>query len=272
MNVSTTPWRLIDTGPLDGPTNMALDEALLACFDPAKSKPVLRLYGWTPPAFSLGKFQQAGDVLHLERCAREGIAVVRRVTGGGCIFHGDELTYSIICSPEHIDGVRGVKESYRKLCGFLILTYRGMGLDPAFAVDSRRANERLGERTSLCFAGREEYDITVSGRKLGGNAQRRTRGIIFQHGSIPLRDRLSRMIPFLRGEPPDPERWAISISDLAPDTDEERLKGFLVASFEKNLGITLRACDPSREEREEANRLRESKYLSDAWNHGMEER
>jgi lipoate-protein ligase A len=272
MNVSTTTWRLIDTGPLDGPTNMALDEALLACFDPAKSKPVLRFYGWTPPAFSLGKFQRAGDVLHLERCLREGIAVVRRVTGGGCIFHADELTYSIICSAEHIDGVRGVKESYRKLCGFLILAYRGMGLDPSFAVDARRPAERLGEKTSLCFAGREEYDITIGGRKLGGNAQRRTRGIIFQHGSIPLRNRLSRMVPFLRGEPPDPEQWAISLSDLAPDTDEERLKGFLGASFEENLGIRLRTCDPDPEEREEAGRLLERKYLSDAWNLRMEER
>jgi lipoyl(octanoyl) transferase len=264
-------WRFIDTGPLDGPTNMALDEALLACFDPARSQPVLRLYGWSPPAFSVGKFQQAGDVLDLDRCSREGVAVVRRVTGGGCIFHDDELTYSIICSPEHISGVEGVKESYRRLCGFLLLAYRKLGLSPAFAVDSAPEHERLGRRTPLCFAGREEYDITIHGRKLGGNAQRRTRGIIFQHGSIPLRNRLSRMTTFLRGDPPEPERWAVALADLNAVTDEERVKSCLVASFEENLGVTLRTCAPSEEEKEKTILLRERKYLSEAWNLEAEE-
>jgi lipoate-protein ligase A len=270
--VRSEEWRFIDTGPMDGPTNMALDEALLTCFDQARSQPVLRLYGWSPPAFSVGKFQQAGEVLDLERCSREGVAVVRRVTGGGCIFHGDELTYSIICSPEHIAGAAGVKESYRRLCGFLLLAYRKLGLSAAFAVDSAEKSDQLGRRTPLCFAGKEEYDITVGGRKLGGNAQRRTRGIIFQHGSIPLRNRLSRMTPFLRGDPPEPERWASSLSDLAPDADEESLKGCLVASFEENLVITLRTCAPSQEEKEKTILLRERKYLSDAWNLHMEER
>jgi lipoate-protein ligase A len=270
-NDSPPVWRLIDTGPLDGPTNMALDEALLACFDRARSQPVLRLYGWNPPAFSVGKFQQAGDVLDLERCAREGVAVVRRVTGGGCIFHADELTYSIICSPEHISGVEGVKESYRRLCGFLLLAYRKLGLSPAFAVDSAQKHERLGRRTPLCFAGREEYDITIRGRKIGGNAQRRTRGILFQHGSIPLRNRLSRMTPFLRGDPPEQERWAVALADLDADTNDERLKGSLVTSFEENLGITLRKCAPTQEEKEKTALLRECKYLSDAWNLGAEE-
>lgn len=270
--MSSKEWRFIDTGSLDGPGNMALDEALLSCFDPARSLPVFRLYGWSPPAFSLGKFQRAGKVLDLERCVREGVSVVRRVTGGGCIFHADELTYSIICSPEHIAGVEGVKESYRRLCGFLILAYRRLGLDPAFAVDANPAAARLGERTPLCFSGKEEYDITVRGRKLGGNAQRRSRGIIFQHGSIPLRNRLSRMTPFLLGPSPDPEQWAASLADLEPGTDEERLKGYLVSSFEENLGITLRNCVPSRDELAAARVLRETKYLADAWNLEMEER
>jgi len=265
-------WRLIDTGSLDGPANMALDEALLSCFDPQSSRPLLRLYGWSPPAFSVGKFQQAHAVLDLERCACEGIPVVRRVTGGGCIFHADELTYSIVCSPEHISGVEGVKESYRKLCGFLIHAYRGLGLDPSFAVDANPSSGRLGERTPLCFAGREEYDITIQGRKLGGNAQRRTRGIIFQHGSIPLRNRLSRMAPFLLVPPPEPERWAVSLADLDPGLDQESLKVRLVASFEENLGIRLKSCVPSDEELESACLLRESKYLADSWNLGLEER
>ena len=52
MIVTAPEWRLIDTGPLDGPANMALDEALLSCFDKERSRPLLRLYGWAPPALS----------------------------------------------------------------------------------------------------------------------------------------------------------------------------------------------------------------------------
>ena len=75
---------------------MAIDEALLRSFDPVSSPPILRLYGWSPPALSLGRFQKADQVLDLERCRADGVAVVRRVTGGGVIYHADELTLSLI--------------------------------------------------------------------------------------------------------------------------------------------------------------------------------
>jgi len=256
-------WRLIDTGPLDGPSNMALDEALLACFDPGSSAPVLRLYGWNPPAFSLGRFQKPEEVLDLERCARAGIPVVRRVTGGGCIFHAEELTYSIICTPGQISDIVGVKESFRQLCGFLLLAYRRIGLLPAFAVDSPQRPASLGERTPLCFAGTEEYDILVGGRKLGGNAQRRSRGIIFQHGSIPLRPALSEARPYLRCEVP---AGATSLAESGFPLEAEVLKEQLLASFQENLGITLRSSVSDSEEQEKADLLREAKYCSDAWN------
>src|ERR1035438_5738432 len=95
-------WRLIVSGPLDGVSNMAVDEALFSMFSPEVSLPVLRLYSWEPPAVSLGRFQIPDEVLNLEKCAAEGVMVVRRITGGGMIFHADELTYSIVCSPEQI--------------------------------------------------------------------------------------------------------------------------------------------------------------------------
>jgi len=60
-------WRLIDTGPLSGAENMAIDEALLSCFDPGRSRPILRLYGWDPPAFSYGRFQKPEEIIELER-------------------------------------------------------------------------------------------------------------------------------------------------------------------------------------------------------------
>ena len=168
---------------------MAIDEALLRSFDPESSLPVLRLYGWNPPALSLGRFQNAAEVLDLERCRADGVAVVRRVTGGGVIYHADELTYSLVCAPYQIPPASSVKDSFRVLTGFLLAFYRTLGLDAAYAVDAVPEGTRLGERTAFCFAGRESFDILADGRKIGGNAQRRLKGVIFQHGSIPLQNR-----------------------------------------------------------------------------------
>lgn len=261
--VKSEEWRLIDSGPLDGPGNMALDEALLACFDPGSSLPLLRVYGWSSPAFSLGRFQKPEEVVDLEGCARDGIPVVRRVTGGGCIFHAEELTYSIVCTPGQIADIVGVKESFRRLCGFLLLTYRRLGLSPDFAVDSPARPARFGERTPLCFAGTEEYDILVGGRKLGGNAQRRSRGLIFQHGSIPLQPALAQAKPYLRCALPS---GATSLAEAGVSLAREALKEQLMTSFEVHLGISLRGSAPGGEESDKAGQLREAKYCTDSWN------
>jgi lipoyl(octanoyl) transferase len=263
---TATTWRLIDSGPLDGPSNMALDEALLSCFDARCSAPVLRLYGWQPSAFSLGRFQQAAAVLDTRRCNAANVAVVRRITGGGCIFHAEELTYSIICSPEHLSGITGVKESYRRLCGFLLLTYQQLGLAPAYAIDAPQRPARLGERTPLCFAGTEEYDILCAGHKLGGNAQRRCRGLIFQHGSIPLEPTHSQAEPYLRCAEPALTQRATSLAEAGCPITAEALKSALITAFASNLDISLHATPFTDQEQERAAQLRENKYQTTAWN------
>ena len=264
----STTWRFIDTAPMDGPTNMAMDEALLALFDPDTSPPVFRLYGWEPAAFSIGRFQDADTTLDLRKCRDSGVEAVRRMTAGGIIYHADEITYSIVCARKHIHGARSVKESFRKLCGFLLLTYRRLGLDAGFAVDKNRSATGLGQRTPLCFAGREEYDIVIDGRKIGGNAQRRTKGVIFQHGSIPLRNCLPEALGFVRGDekPATLEQNTVSIGELNVSVDAGRLKKMLVRSFEECIEVTLLDSEPSVDETRLAECLRENKYSRDAWN------
>ncbi len=271
MTNSPTTWRFIDSGPCDGPTNMALDEALLASFDPASSSPVLRLYGWHPPAFSLGKFQDAGRTLDLQRCRAAGIEVVRRVTAGGIIYHADEVTYSIVCAQRHIPGARSIKESFKKICGFLLLAYRKLGLDAGFAIDRTLPGAKLGERTALCFAGQEEYDILIEGRKLGGNAQRRLKDVVFQHGSIPLRNCLPEALGFLREDerPAAQGLRATSLAELGVRSPAGDIKKLLHESFAENLAVSLLRSEPETKERQAAAQLLENKYSLDRWNrHG----
>ena len=265
MTIIAPTWRLIDEGPLDGPSNMALDEALLSCFDPRHSLPVLRLYGWEPPALSVGRYQDAAGALDLELCTADRVPVVRRMTGGGIIFHGQELTYSIVCAPEQIGEALGVKDGFRKLCGFLLGTYQRLGLDAAFATDRNSAGVPLGERTAFCFAGKEDFDVLVNGQKIGGNAQRRLRGAILQHGSIPLESRVQHALRYLK-EPAPGAAGAVSLAELGLRPELAVLKGMLVDSFQERVGARLQRVVPSAEEREAAARLEASKYRCDEWN------
>src|SRR3989441_4990838 len=67
--------------------NMAIDEALLE----HATVPSIRFYRWHSPALSFGYFGRFGDVKSYTRESD----LVRRWTGGGIVFHGDDLTYSI---------------------------------------------------------------------------------------------------------------------------------------------------------------------------------
>src|SRR5207245_6475497 len=71
-----------------GAMNMALDEALLE----HATAPSIRFYRWQSPALSFGYFGKFTDV----DAYAPAHDLVRRWTGGGIVFHGDDLTYSIV--------------------------------------------------------------------------------------------------------------------------------------------------------------------------------
>lgn len=259
-------WRLIDTGPLPGPLNMAIDEALLRSFHPATSLPILRLYGWEPAALSLGRFQKGSLVLDLERCRGDHVPIVRRITGGGVIYHADELTYAIVCAPEQIPPASSVKDSFRVLTGFLKAFYHGLGLDACYALDAEPGGRRLGERTPFCFAGRESFDILVGGAKIGGNAQRRQRGLIFQHGSIPLLNRAGIGLSYMRERLPEQAQGVASLSECGIREDEDRLRQRLATAFKEHFAVEFRPEPLADGERRLAEELLDRKYSRDQWN------
>ncbi len=259
-------WRFVDTPELSGAENMALDEALLRSFDPATSLPIVRLYGWDPPALSLGRFQKAAEVLDLERCRADGVAVVRRVTGGGVIYHADELTYSLVCAPGQIPPAGSIKDSFRVLTGFLLAFYRGLGLEAAYAADVVPEGTRLGERTAFCFAGKESFDIIVNGLKIGGNAQRRLKGVIFQHGSIPLHNRAATGLSYMRDQSPEHAEGTLSLAECGVPAEVHCLKEALAAAFGGYFGVDLQCDVLSAPEQDDLERLLVNKYSTEQWN------
>lgn len=237
--MSPERWRLIDTGSLTGAENMAIDEALLACFDPGKSLPVLRLYGWEPPAFSCGKFQHPGETLSLEKCRTAGVQVVQRITGGGLLYHGSELTYSLVCPAGFVAAASGVKNAFFYLTSFLVDFYRKLGLEALYAADYYRDTKQLGGRSALCFAGTESCDILINGRKIGGNAQRRLKNVIFQHGSIPLLPLTGESQQYLLAPAPEIITTTTSLADEGVAAERDTLARMLAASFAQMFSVEL---------------------------------
>jgi|GEM_PF-5035202 len=152
---------------------MAVDGALLA----AAQTPTLRLYGWAPHAVSMGYFQSIADFADLPG----GVPLVRRTTGGGAIYHGDELTYSLATDAAMLP--RDLAEGYALLHGALVRALAGVGVRCHRATEGRMS-ARPQDR--WCFAHPVMGDLVTERGKLCGSAQRRERGRVLHHGSLVI--------------------------------------------------------------------------------------
>jgi len=177
---------VLDTGPGEPEANMALDESLLHhC-----RGPVLRFYGWSPHAVSLGRFQQLAD---FEDVAPE-TPVVRRMTGGGAIHHADEVTYALALDAG--DFPTDLAASYALVHDVFVEALGQLGVRCHRLREGKQAGARPIRR--WCFAEPGAGDLVDdAGRKLLGSAQRRVRlpaDRVLQHGSLPLQP--SPLTPF----------------------------------------------------------------------------
>jgi lipoate-protein ligase A len=79
----------------DPSRNLALDEALARAGSP---NPVLRVWQ-NAPSVIVGRFQSLAKVVDMAACARDGIQVVRRATGGVAIYTDPgSLNITLVCS------------------------------------------------------------------------------------------------------------------------------------------------------------------------------
>lgn len=184
-------WWLIESGPLPPCDNMALDRALLRrAIETGRPDPVVRVYGWNPPALSVGaKIDLPGEVAR--RCAAAGVPVVRRDTGGGCVLHDGDVTYAVVAPEES----RSVLEAYRWVSVGLTAGLRLLGIEAAVT-----EHPSTGRHLD-CFQAATGADLSAGGRKLCGSAQVRRQGWFLQQGSIPVYDVRDKMANLLgRGD------------------------------------------------------------------------
>jgi len=260
-------WKIITDKPQSGFTNMAIDETLLTKVFAEDRTPIFRIYSWDKPTISLGRFQNPEEALFLDRCKMDNIPIVRRITGGAVILHlPEEITYSLVCSDSDIDKNLSVKETYRAICGFIMNFYTKLGFAPKYAVENAAITERLGLRTSLCFAGKEEYDITINRKKIGGNAQKRLKHTIFQHGSIPIKFDCDIVKKYVKNIPDDIKLKSTSLNELGVTKNFDELTNILMESFSESISCSFKEYTINDSDRDFINNIQKKKYESDKWN------
>jgi lipoate-protein ligase A len=217
--------------------------ALLESALRGETGPVLRFYGWEPPALSLGRFQGMAGIA-LEPLRQRGWELVRRPTGGRGVLHHLEVTYSIVLPPDVVAGC-GVRSSYAVLVEALnrglaewLPRADGPGFGGACGGALRVAN---------CFALADECDTVAQAGKLVGSAQMRRGGGLLQHGSLLL--------------DADREVWTAVFGDAGRMTTLRDLLGYVPAPEEAaerlaagfaELGARLSCDELSATERAES--------------------
>ena len=249
-------FRFIDVEIHSAFENMAIDEAVMLAMKKGKVPPTLRLYRWSPSAVSIGTFQGMKDEVDIEFCESRGIDYIRRITGGGAVYHDfdGEVTYSIIMPKDHRLAPSDILESYRLLCGGIVGALKHLGIEGEF---------------------KPINDVDVGGKKVSGNAMTRRHGCVLQHGTTLLDLDVNLMFTILKVPQEkisdkmiaDVKERVTSIRDiLGRDVHIDELQEALKQGFSNALNIELSPGQLSDEEQDTASRLAQEKYSSHDWN------
>jgi lipoate-protein ligase A len=269
-------WRFIFTSANDAFFNMALDEAILQSCRRGQALPTLRLYLWMPPGVSIGYFQSLEKTVDLNKCKKNNIDVVRRITGGRAVLHENEITYSLCASvKEYPELGENINETYRKISFALLESLKALRVFGEW-VKPKRERIQVNENSDLskpCFMSNSRYEITVEGKKLIGSAQRRFQNCFIQHGSIPL-GKGKVNLPDLLSEENNKEKMKQELEGKSTNLEKilKRKVGYeeVISALRKGFcdffEVEMVEKDLTPEEIETAQALREGKYLTAEWN------
>jgi lipoate-protein ligase A len=252
-------WRLLKLETYDAAINMAIDETILRSRIRGRAPNTVRFYRWSPSAVSIGRFQDVHNEVNLENCEKYGVDVVRRITGGGAVYHDskDEITYSVVMGREDLDA-EDVTAAYNKICN---------GLTNALDLLGVKADFNPGDPKNC-------PNIAVNGRKISGSSQSFKGGVVLQHGTLLLSVDLEKMFTCLRVPWAKTcmeivnvaERKITSLKkELGAEIGIEQAYAALVKGFQNALEMDLSECVLTAEEKETVETLRAEKFANRDW-------
>ena len=227
--------------------NMALDESLLMSLE--EIGPTLRVYGWKNPAVSIGYFQSMEEEVDVEIARELGVDLVRRITGGGAVYHKWEITYSIVLPP-----FKGrILDSYRVINKGIVNALKKLGLDA----------KHHGIN-----------DVVVCDKKISGNAQTRKYGGLLQHGTLLMDVNVDEMFKVLK-VPEEKLRdktienvkhRVTSLKHLGVEITFEEMQKYLVEGFAEALNAKIYEEKTPSNVYALAKKLEVEKYATYEWN------
>lgn len=252
-------WRFLKLGVNDAFTNMAVDEAILSARIEGKVPNTLRLYRWKPSAVSIGRFQDVSNEVHVDNCRRHGVDIVRRITGGGAVYHDHdgEITYSVTVGESDL-GFMDVASTYDVVSRGLIEAARILGITADFNPGDPKKCP----------------NITINERKISGSAQSRRKRVLLQHGTFLLDANLEKMFTFLRVPWAKTCREVIHIAEkrltsvkeeLGTSVPLERAYDALVQGFQRTFETQSKAEKLTSYEQELARKLRKERFATEDW-------
>lgn len=228
----------------DPALNLALEEVLFGRMKPGH--PGFVMLWQNRPTVVVGRFQNARGEINAAYVREHGIAVVRRMTGGGAVYHDPgTLNYTFVRPLEQAGN------------------FPTFGEAAAPVADAVRA---LGVPVTL--SGRN--DMMLNGRKVGGVAQCRRGGGFLHHGCILVNADLDALALALDASPEKFQSKGVAsvrarvgnLADARP-LDAADVRAALLARRDGPL-YTPRDADMA-----EARRLRDEKYACPDWTYGV---
>ncbi len=214
---------------------LALEEALVRC---APAAPLLRL--WRDElAVVVGRFQDVRREVALADCAHDGVAVVRRASGGGTVVH-DLGTLNVSVT----------------------LPGRVPEADVRLAAVLTGALARLGVPVH-----RRPRGLFVAERKIAGLAMMQTATATLAHATLLVTTRAATVARYLTPQPAvadrtDSHRAAVtSLREHGVDADVAAVAAVIRAAAD----VTLRPRPLTQRERRMHNALLDRRYRDDYW-------
>lgn len=238
-----------NSGITDPRLNLALEEYCLRNLDPQHDYLLLYI---NDPAVIIGRSQNAFQELDHEFVRQKGIQVVRRISGGGAVYHDHgNLNFCFITKYEKANLL-----NFRKSAAPVIRALRGLGI-PA----------ELTERN----------DIVAFGKKISGNAQYSTQKAMFSHGTLLFDAEMENLERALNVKGKQIESKGVQSVRSSVVNISEHLEGSIdMATFKRCLlDSVLEPYGGMRERKltdkewENIHRLSEEKYQRWHWNYGI---
>ncbi len=248
-------WRLLITENNTAFSNMAIDRAVLVANSKGLIPPTVRFFSWKPPAISIGYFQSLEDEVDLNVCKKLGVDCVRRITGGGAVFHDNELTYSIVIPESHPQIPKNIIDSYGRICSAIMKGLKQLGIDSNYFPIN---------------------DILSNHKKISGNAQTRKLKTVLQHGTILMDVDVEKMFSLLKVPNEkikdklieDVRKRVTSIKHvLGNNVSFNDVADAMKKGFEEEFNINLIEGKLSKDEIELAKLYEKECFSAEEWNH-----